>query len=84
MSYELGPEDDFLNCEDGFTEMQRLHEGMGILLTVPCEDGSLSATHDELFLPGAHPECFTEEQRLRLHSLGFIYHDDLDSWSIFT
>lgn len=64
---------------------RKLHEGLGILLKYEDKPSSyVCAEHDEVFLPGPHPDKISEADRKRLEELGIAWHEDVDSWHSFT
>jgi hypothetical protein len=62
----------------------KIVQGLNILMTYKPDGESwyCAAEHDVLYAPG--PRDVSEEHQRELKALGWIWHDDVESWGAFT
>jgi len=65
-------------------DMQKLAEGLNILLSYEVEQGNVSAAHEVLYVRGPPPDKLSEEHREQLKEVGWNWHDIYDSWEFKT
>lgn len=65
-------------------DARKIHEILGILLA-RCEEPSpdCAADHDVIYLPGPHPDKFSQEEKAKLEELGAFWSEEVDSWKAF-
>ncbi len=65
--------------------MKNIMAGLDILSKyVNPSKETLHAEHDELYVPGSHPDDMLIDEVSKLYELGFLWDGDTESWKVFT
>ena len=63
--------------------MERIKEGLEILLKYNCKDKDFSAEHDQVWAGGPEPSELSAEDSAALDGLGWFWDEEFECWSHF-